>query len=78
MIGLYDEEEDREITNYLKTEYKLELAEEEDLKRGMEKGIEKGKKQSKIEIAKKLKENNVDIEIIVKSTGLTKEKIKNL
>ena len=40
MIGLYDEEEDRKITDYLKTQYKLELAEEEGLKRGMKKGIE--------------------------------------
>ena len=43
-----------------------------------EAGFDKGVKASKIEIAKKLKENNIDIEIITKCTGLTKEEIEEL
>ena len=43
-----------------------------------EAGFDKGVKASKIEIAKKLKENNIDIEIITKCTGLTKEEIENI
>ena len=35
-------------------------------------------KESKIEIAKSVLENHVDIEIIAKSTGLEIEKIKEL
>ena len=41
-------------------------------------GQEDGKKNEKIEIAKKMKENNIDIETIIKCTGLTKEEIEKL
>ena len=45
---------------------------------GIEQGIEKGIEQNKIEIAKNLLNNNVDINIISLSTGLSQEEIKNL
>lgn len=45
---------------------------------GIEQGIEKGIEQNKIEIAKNLLDNNVDINIISLSTGLSQEEIKNL
>lgn len=41
-------------------------------------GQKDGKKNEKIEIAKKMKENNIDIETIIKCTGLTKEEIEKL
>ena len=55
-------------------------------KRGMEKGIEqgivqgmeKGEEQATFRIAKKFKDSKVDVEIIVKATGLTKEQIEAL
>lgn len=37
-----------------------------------------GFERAKTEIAKKLKEKNIDIEIIIETTGLTKEEIENL
>lgn len=37
-----------------------------------------GRKESQKEMAKNFKNNGVDIEIIAKSTGLTKEEIENL
>ena len=40
--------------------------------------LKNGKKEEKMEIAKKLLKNNIDIEIIIKSTGLTKEDIEKL
>lgn len=50
--------------------------------KGLEVGIEQGKKegikQQTIAIAKKLKEQNIDIDIIIKTTGLTKEEIEEL
>ena len=52
----------------------LDSAKEEGVIEGIEKGIEKGK----VEVAKNLIENNVSIEIIMKSTGLTKEQIEQL
>ena len=42
MIGLYDVEEDRKITDALKTRYKMKKATEEGLKKGMEEGLQKG------------------------------------
>ncbi len=48
-----------------------------DLKR-LKKGIEKGAKVKALEMAKNLKENAVDISLIVKSSGLSKEEIEKL
>ena len=41
-------------------------------------GQKDGKKNEKIEIAKKMKKDNVDIETIIKYTNLTKEEIEKL
>ena len=41
-------------------------------------GIEEGAKEKQIEIAKKMIEENMPIETIVKITGLTEEEIKKL
>ena len=43
-----------------------------------EEGIEEGEKREKIKIAKKMLEERIDIEIIQKVTGLSKEEIKKL
>ena len=53
-------------------------AEETGFERGLQQGVERGSKNTKIEIAKQLKKSNVNIEIIIQSTGLTKEEIENL
>ncbi len=50
----------------------------EGIKKGIEKGIEKGKKAEKIKIAKSLLKNNIDIEIIKQTTGLTETEIEYL
>ena len=67
------EEDNRKIENSLKSQYKREGLEE-----GIEKGIEQGTRLAKLEAAKNLKQNGVDIEIISKSTGLTIEEINKL
>ena len=41
-------------------------------------GMKQGMKQEKLEIAKNLLEQNVDISIIMSATGLTKEEIEKL
>ena len=48
------------------------------LKAGIEQGIQQGIDQNTIEIAKKLKEQNIDIEVISKVTGLSIKEIENL
>jgi predicted transposase/invertase (TIGR01784 family) len=45
---------------------------------GIKKGMEQGMKNEKIEIAKSLLEHNISIDIIMESTGLTKEEIEKL
>ena len=48
------------------------------VRQGIEKGIEQGANDKTLQIAKKLIEDNVDIEIIMSATGLTKEEIEKL
>jgi hypothetical protein len=43
-----------------------------------EDGMEQGSKEEKISMAKKMIEDKVKIETIIKYTGLTKEEIENL
>ena len=50
----------------------------EGLAEGKAEGLEEGRAKEKAEIAKKMLEENIEIETIIKLTGLTKEKIENL
>jgi predicted transposase/invertase (TIGR01784 family) len=45
---------------------------------GKQEGRDEGREEGRIEIARALKENGVPVEIIIKSTGLTKEEIEKL
>ena len=56
----------------------IEKGIEQGIKKGIEQGLEKGIEQEKRMLAQKLKEDNVDIEKIIKYTGLTKEEIEEL
>ncbi len=51
---------------------------EQGIKEGKEQGIKEGAKKEKIEIAKRMKEQNMDIEDIIKITGLTKNEIESI
>ena len=51
---------------------------EQGIKEGREKGLEKGREEKQKEIAKKMKEKNIDIQEIIDITGLTKEEIEKL
>ncbi|MFK7799126.1 MAG: Rpn family recombination-promoting nuclease/putative transposase [Aureispira sp.] len=56
----------------------VDTSREEGIQEGMEKGIQKGMEKRNIEIARELKKNGVSIEVIVQSTGLSKQEIENL
>ena len=59
----------------------LDMIDEENkriLNRGRKQGIIEGKKERNIEIAKKMKSDNMKIESIIKFTGLSKEQIEKL
>ena len=71
-----DEDEARLLKNTLKTD-----AYEDGLQKGIEQQKELNEqelKQQKISTAKALKENNVSIDIIIKSTGLTEDEINSI
>ena len=46
--------------------------------KGLEKGIQQGVQHERMQIAKKMKEEKMEISVIIKLTGLTKEEIENL
>ena len=50
----------------------------EGLAEGRAEGLAKGRTEGKLDTAKKLKELNVDIDIIIQSTGLSKEEVEKL
>lgn len=64
--------------NLLATGYEcgFEQGVKDGIEHGIEQGIEQGSKKQEIEIAKKLKNEN--IEVIMKVTSLTKEEIEKL
>ena len=51
---------------------------EKGIEQGIEQGMEKGEEQATFRIAKNFKDSKVDVEIIVKATGLTKEQVEAL
>lgn len=51
---------------------------EKGIEQGIEQGMEKGEEQATFRIAKNFKDSKVDIEVIVKATGLTKEQVEAL
>jgi len=55
-----------------------EKARLESAKARLERAENKGKLEKSIEIAKLLKQNGVETELIIKSTGLSKEQIEKL
>ena len=90
IIGLYDaEQEDKRVYN-TKLLYATEQATKKGLEQGIQQGIQQGMQQGmqqglkqgsrneKISIAKKLLEENIDINIISNSTGLTIKEISDL
>ncbi len=74
IIGLYDKElHEKRLKNTL-----IEETREEGFNAGLEQGLEQGSLSEKKEIAKSMLKNGIDIDIIVKCTGLSKNEIENL
>ena len=72
-----EEDEARLLKNTLK-EDAYQTGIEQGVKQGIEQGIEEGSKKQKLMTAKELLKNNIPIDIIVKSTGLTEEEINSI
>ena len=73
------EDEHEQYLAHLREKYIFERQgiEEAGFDKGLAQGLAKEKQRIE-EIAKKMKENKIDIEIIIKCTGLTKEEIEKL
>jgi predicted transposase/invertase (TIGR01784 family) len=80
-------------TNLMKTRYFQQAREEaikegreqglqegrqEGLRQGLQQGLQQGKQQTAEEIAKRLAQENLPIEIIAKTTGLSKQQVQSL
>ena len=50
----------------------------EGMKEGMKAGLEKGEQKKQIEIARKMKEGGISIDMIIQCTGLQSSDIENL
>ena len=50
----------------------------EGMREWLEKGLEKGEQKKQIEIARKMREDGISIDIIIKYTGLQSSDIENL
>ena len=65
----------RDIKNSIDTAKQEGLA--EGMEKGMKKGMEKGMNQKALDIARNMLADGVDINLIMKYSGLTQEQIKN-
>jgi predicted transposase/invertase (TIGR01784 family) len=64
--------------NQAALEYDLMEARERSLKEGLEKGLEQGSRQSRLEIARKMKTMGFSEEQVTTATGLSTEDIAGL
>ena len=71
-----EEEDELKKQSYLDEGY--ELGEEKGMKAGQKIGKELGKKEEKENLAVKMLENNIDISVVSKITGLSIEKLEKL
>ena len=63
--------------DYAQTEG-IEKGMQEGMQKGMQKGIEKGRQEEKLQIARKMKEQGLDSELIAQCSGLSVEDIERL
>ena len=74
----YDESLKIYRDNYAADQYSYNKGRREGEKKGLEEGLQKGLQQGTALIAKNMKEGGMDIQIIIRYTGLTKEQIDQL
>ena len=60
------------------TQNQIDYARDEGFKQGITQGIEQGAAQRNVEIARALLKQGIDTSIILQSTGITEEQLKNL
>lgn len=66
------------LKNYRDWYATIDYAQTEGIEKGMQKGIEKGRQEEKLQIARKMKEQGLDSELIAQCSGLSVEDIERL
>ena len=69
---------DEEVRRLAELREKWEMDYNSGIGHARREGIKEGQKEKQLEVAKKLKEKNIDVTIIVEATGLTKEEVEKL
>ena len=72
-----DDKLEEEVITMTKSLYDPEV-EKQGIQKGIEQGIKQGIKQEKIEMARKLLQNNFSVQMIVELTELTEEEINEI
>ena len=72
-----DDKLEEEVITMTKSLYDPEV-EKQGIQKGIQKGIKQGIKQEKIEMARKLLQNNFSVQMIVELTELTEEEINEI
>ena len=75
---LFSEEEDALRTHNTLMAESEEAGIERGIKQGIKQGIEQGQKEEKLEIAKNMLAEGMDVNVIVKITGLSEKEIQAL
>ena len=70
--------DDPDMVQYIDVEKGMELGRKEDIEKAAKEAAKEASKKEKIETARKLLKNKVDINIIADSTGLSKDEINKL
>ena len=74
-----DTEVEKMIMNFeIAFDEAMQKAEKKGIEKGMEKGVEKGENKKAVEVARNLLLLGVEIEKVVKATGLTEEEVREL
>jgi predicted transposase/invertase (TIGR01784 family) len=78
VIGMYNEEIHKEKLRLAEIDEFRELGREEGLKEGLKRGHEEGSLEKSIETAKKMLQDNLDLNIISKYTDLSIKEVEKL
>ena len=70
--------EERAIEEVKIAKEEAKIAKEAGLQEGIKLGHKQGLQEEKEKVAKKMKEEGIDVEVIIKVTGLTKEQIESI
>lgn len=70
--------DDKIVIDFLTKEQEDELIKQSYFEDGIDAGIKQGKQEEKIDLAKKMIENNIDIETVSQITGLSIDVLENL